>query len=41
MCELTAMITGGTALLSAAMGAAQQGIGVAQQRKHSVSTAEG
>ncbi|MBX9943718.1 MAG: hypothetical protein K2Y40_06535 [Reyranella sp.] len=31
MCELTAMITGGTALLSAAMGAAQQGIGVAQQ----------
>ncbi|MDI1284021.1 MAG: hypothetical protein PSV46_06480 [Reyranella sp.] len=31
MCELATMITGGTALLSAAMGAAQQAVSVAQQ----------
>ncbi len=31
MCDLAAMITGGTALLSTAMGAAQQAIGVTQQ----------
>ena len=34
MCDPVTMITGGTAFLSAAMGAAQQAIGVTQQLQH-------
>jgi hypothetical protein len=34
MCDPVAMITGGTALLSAAMDAAQKGVSVAQQLQH-------
>ena len=34
MCDPVSMITGGTALLSAAMGAAQKAIGVTQQLQH-------
>ena len=36
MCDPVSMITGGTALLSAAMGAARQAIGVTQQLQHAV-----
>ena len=34
MCDPITMITGGTALLSAAMGAAQQAVDVTQQLRH-------